>query len=168
MNDQDYEKALGNTISQLADLARQRDDIEIRIGKLKQLFHATLNMLPDEKRKQFDEAFETVGKLLESNNGSLTEAIRRILQAAPTSWLTAADVRDCLVKSGFNFAFYASNPLSSVSTTLRRLKPEEMMTSQIEGVTAYRWKRKPVGFPSGKRRHLRGSFGDHKPVTEDT
>jgi hypothetical protein len=57
------------------------------------------------------------------------------------NWLTATNVRDHLVGLGFDFSGYSTNPLASVSTTLRRMKPEEVETTTVDGgVTAYQWK----------------------------
>src|SRR5207253_3001518 len=66
------------------------------------------------------------------------DEIKKVLQNAAANWLTAAQVRDRLVNSGFDLTLYASNPLASVSTTLRRMKPQEVESSEIEGVAAYR------------------------------
>jgi len=40
----------------------------------------------------------------------------------------------------FDFSGYRSNPLASISTALRRFKPSDVETTEIAGVTAYRWK----------------------------
>jgi hypothetical protein len=140
MSQEEYEKVLNEAMARLGELARQRDELDLQIGKLRQFIYATLNMLPDERRKLFNDAFDLISKLSDSKSASLTEAIKGILRSGPRQWFTVTQVRDHLVRNGFDFSFYASNPLASVSTTLRRMKPEEVETGEVEGVAVYRWK----------------------------
>jgi hypothetical protein len=44
-----------------------------------------------------------------------------------------------LEAGGFDFSSYKSSPLASISTTLKRFKPEDVETAEIDGVAAYRW-----------------------------
>ena len=97
-------------------------------------------MLPDADRETFIKAFDSLAEGLKAKEASLKDAALKILHdAGPEQWLTTAQVRDRLVASGFDFSFYMSNPLASVSTTLRRMKPEEVDTAETEGVAAYRF-----------------------------
>jgi hypothetical protein len=150
MPKQDYNKVLAESIIKIGKLAGQRDELEIQIGKLRQFIYATLNMLTDEERKTFDDAVRAVGEMFDAKSASLVEAIRKALQDSPKKWFTAAEVRNRVVVTGFDFSLYTSNPLSSVATTLKRLKRQEVETSEIEGVAVYRWKeRKSLGSPTG-------------------
>jgi hypothetical protein len=141
MTDQDYKAALNAAMKRFSELCDQRDRIEVEMSKLRQFIHATENMLSDEERANHLAIIAMAMERAESKEVGLTEAIRRILQAETTgAWITVAQVRDRLVNSGFDFSGYMSNPLASVSTTMKRFKPEEIETIETEGVTAYRWK----------------------------
>lgn len=152
MVDQDYEKVLGEAMAKIAELATTRDAIDIELAKLRQFIFATLNMLPDEKRKFYERTFAESQKFVESRYASLTEAIKKVLQEFPNQYHTASQVRDRLVNQGFDFTYYTSNPLASVYTTLKRMKAEEVETSEIEGVAAFRWKLRPIVVVHSRRR----------------
>ena len=89
---------------------------------------------------------------------SLVGAVRRALRICYPAKLTCAQVRDQLRLGGFDFSAYESNPLPSVSTTLRRLKEAgEVALDESVTVATYQAKRpKNVGFekrdPSGSAR----------------
>src|SRR5262249_30273560 len=88
--------------------------------------------------------YEAQLEALASQMGGLTEAVKDALKLATISrgFVTATQVRDHLLKAGFDFSRYSSNPLASVNTTLRRFKADEIETSETEsGVTCYRWRR---------------------------
>lgn len=72
---------------------------------------------------------------------TLSECCRDILRQKG-DWMSAIQVRDSLMASGFNFSNYTSNPLSSIHTTLRRLAQEELETESRDGSQVYRWKAK--------------------------
>jgi len=159
MNEQDYTNALRDAFTKVMTLSTEREQIDIQLAKLKQYIFATINMLPDEKRDEWLQAFEDTGRAVESMTASLTEAIKRVLQDSPKQWLTVAQVRDRLKSRGFDFSLYASNPLSSVSTTLRRMKPREVETTEIEGVTSYRWNVRQSSISKAFREAKLKSFG---------
>ena len=138
MTSNDYHTILMDAFNRLGNLARQRDELEAEISKLRQFIRATMNMLPDDQRQQFDSYIDQLNAQ-ESAPGSLTDAVRTILQSDHI-WMTSAMVRDRLLARGFDFSRYTSNPLASVSTTLKRLDKKEVESTSIEGVRAYRWK----------------------------
>ena len=72
---------------------------------------------------------------------TLTECCRDILRRSG-QWLAAIDVRDALLATGFDFSKYTSNPLTSIHTTLKRLKESGEVEDKAdeEGPTFYRWK----------------------------
>ena len=107
---------------------------------------ATLEMLPDAERDGFATLFREALKEKQRQEAGLTEAIRRILQEHKR-WISVSEVRDRLVESGFDFSEYKANPLASISTTLKRMKPDEVETAQFEGVAAYRWIKRPARNP---------------------
>jgi hypothetical protein len=72
---------------------------------------------------------------------SLVEAVRKTLRTCYPTKLTSAQVRDRLRFEGFDFSSYETNPLPSVSTTLRRLKEAgEITRSESETVASYQAK----------------------------
>jgi hypothetical protein len=140
MSDTDYRAVLSAAMARLSAIATQMEALEIESAKLRQFIMATINMLPDAERETFVKAFDTLNEGMKAKEASLKEASLKILrEAGPVQWLTAAQVRDRLVTSGFDFSFYMSNPLASVSTTLRRMKPNEVEAAETEGVAAYRY-----------------------------
>lgn len=130
----------GETLVKLGFAIQSRDAAEVEIVKQKQFIVATLNMLSDVEKRQFSQRFQAAIQQEDARSASLTDAIRRVLQASGRNWMTVTQVRNNLVESGFDFTGYTANPLASISTTLRRLVPDEAETTKIETVAAYRWK----------------------------
>ena len=140
MTDTDYLRLVTEAFSKLTEMRRQRENIEVDIAKLKQFIVATANLLPDLQRLQVLANMQLVEDVERIAEAGLTEAVRNALRNHPRQWLTAAKVRDELVAASFDFSDYKSNPLASVSTTLRRMKSDEVETANVDGgVTAYRW-----------------------------
>jgi hypothetical protein len=167
MNDTYYQKILNDAVAKLTALAATRDTIEIELIKLRELIHATANMLSDDQQRSGYLAVLNTAMLRDGvRDASLVEAIRRVLQDARGKFLTATDVRDQLKTYGFDFSEYASNPLASISTTLRRFKQQDVLTKDIDGVAAYRWIFRfpfPRTGATGSPAHDSGMRGDEKP-----
>ena len=140
MTDADYLRVLEDAIQKLRGLALQQEEIELEANKLEQFIRATMNLLPQDARKKFDEQLAAINTFYTLATYSLTGAIRDALQKRYPDWLTVANVRDALVEMGFDFAGYKSNPLAAVSTTLRRLAADKSVEiAQVDGaVNAYR------------------------------
>ena len=153
MNDTDYKALLNDTLRKMMAVREETERLDIEAAKLRQFFFATLNMLPEDDRGTFIEILREVAEGRNIREGSLKDGIVAILREAAPEYLTVADVRDRLNESGFDFSHYTANPLASVSTTLKRMKPEEVESTSIEGVTAYRAK------PDAPIRHRRNPFG---------
>src|SRR6267378_4023309 len=157
MKDTDYKEVLNDTLRKMVAVREETERLDIEAAKLRQFFFATLNMLPEDERGMFMEIFREAAEGLNVREGSLKDAIVAILREATPKYLTVADVRDRLNKRGFDFSTYMANPLASVSTTLKRMKPEEVESTSIEGVTAYRAK------PDAPIRHRRNPFATSGP-----
>ena len=140
MDTPNYIAVAVDAMNKLEELQRKRDAIDAEALKLEQLVIATANMLPDETKSLLLRRMEILQALTQLREGGLTDAIRAILQAAPGDWLTVTNVRDRLISAGFDFSRYSTNPLASISTTLRRMKSEEVETTTMDGVAAFRWK----------------------------
>jgi hypothetical protein len=141
MDESQYLSLIQEAFSKLENLQRRRESIEAEAMKLEQLIAATANMLDDETKNVVMNRLEIHRELSRIRDVGLTDAIRAIVREKAGDWLTVTNVRDRLVSGGFDFAGYSTNPLASISTTLRRMKPEEVETTIIEGVAAYRWKK---------------------------
>jgi hypothetical protein len=138
MNATDYKAVLRDTLLKMGATHREKERLEVEAAKLRQFFRATLNMLPDGERNEFLKVFQEINEKFKTTESSLKDAIYNVLREEFPEFLTATDVRDHLRVKGFDFSGYTSNELASVSTTLRRFKPEEVETTSIEGVAAYR------------------------------
>src|SRR5207244_1255828 len=76
---------------------------------------------------------------------SLTTTVKSTLMASG-GWMTVAMIRDKLKETGFDFSEYKSNPLASVSSTLKRFTSADgIEVADVAGVTAYRYKRPTFG-----------------------
>jgi hypothetical protein len=142
MDDAHYLTLIHDAIAKLEKLQRDRESIEAEVMKLEQLIAAAANMLPDDTKDAAMQWMSNLRELSRLRDVGLTDAIRRVLRQRAGDWLTATNVRDRLFSLGFDFTAYSTNPLASISTTLRRMKPEEVDTTTVDGgVVAYRWKR---------------------------
>jgi hypothetical protein len=137
MTEADYRKPLEEALDRYAVLFAQKEALIAELLKLRQFIYATINMLPDNERGVYQAKLTEFSAL----TGGLTDAVRETLKLAAQrqTYFSASEVRNHLVKSGFDFSRYTSNPLASVNTVLRRFKPGEVETTTIEGVIAYRW-----------------------------
>ena len=164
MDDSHYLTLIEDAFTKLEKLQRDRESIEAEVMKLEQLIAATANMLPDDVKNVIMLRITNLRELFRLRDVGLTDAIRTILRQAD-GWLTVTNVRDRLVSLGFDFTEYSTNPLASISTTLRRLKPEEVDTSTVDGgVAAYRWKRLVDRVTSAQKAKLPLGFLSVRPM----
>jgi hypothetical protein len=139
MTESQYEQIITTSLSRFRDLYTQREEIDVELAKLRQFLYAALNLVPDSERDKWEvEVEETVSKLTR-NATSLAESIRKIYKDRPDTGYTVAGVREMLIEGGFDFSAYKSNPLSSISTTLRRMvETGELDTrTDMEGTTIF-------------------------------
>ena len=135
-----YISLVTNAIEAIENLRTQREAIDAEIMKQEQFISATATFLPTEERELIVDRLKTIHALHRVHQSGLTEAVRAVLSST-RDWMTAAQVRDHLISRGFDFSFYTSNPLASASTTLKRMKFEEVETGTTnDEVTIYRWK----------------------------
>lgn len=135
----DFKKLLEQSLQKYGALKISRDQLDSEMMKQMDFIRAVTHMLSDEDRKEFRDRINEAFENSRIKEAGLTESVRLVLQRARDQFLTAAQVRDHLVHSGFDFSEYSSNPLASVSTTLRRLKPEEVEAVEVRDVAAYKW-----------------------------
>jgi len=131
----DYVLLLNAAFKEYADLFVERQEVDLKLSQKEQFIRATVNMLPEDQRGIWESYLEK----LAGDYMGLSQAVRAVLQESPKRFHTATEVRKALEKSGFDFANYTTNPLSSVHAALKRLKPEEAEMEKVEGVMAWRW-----------------------------
>jgi hypothetical protein len=132
----DYNALLQQEFTEYSNMLRRRQEIDLELAQKEQFLRATINMLPEDGKKQ---SWEALLGAMSAGDVGLSDAIRNVLKTAPRRFLTATEVKQMLIKAGFDFSKYTTNPLSSVHAALKRLKPEEAEMSQIDGVMAWRW-----------------------------
>lgn len=140
MQSLDYKSILDTAFTSLGLALQAREKADTEIAKQKQFIAATLQMLSDEDRQRFAKNLREVIEKYDSRSAGLSQAIRRALSAIEPKYTTVAQLRDHLMNSGFDFSEYTANPLASISTTLRRMIPDEVETTSVGTVTAYRLK----------------------------
>jgi hypothetical protein len=139
MTPSEYEQLLAKSVQRFRDLYEQRQAIEVELIKLRQFIDATMVMVGQKERERWEaEMEELVGKMVASS-ASLADSIRRVFDDHPNYGFTASTIREMLLKAGFDFSSYTSNPLSSISTTLRRMVEmgEVKSGKDEEGTTVY-------------------------------
>lgn len=168
MRDTDYEVVLNDTLAKMSGVNREIERLEIEAAKLRQFFTATLNMLPDNARSEYVALFREMGETAAARETSLKRAIHHVLLDAYPQYLTVAEVRDRLGATAFDFSDYKSSPLASISTTLRRAKSQEIESTQIENVTAFRMRKNYIDRIKRLARRIgpTGTLSDMNPKNE--
>ena len=143
---------LESLLVERSELKKREKEIELKISALYQSLSGLLLYADamDQTDQKFAGLVKSIGELLLPSNssGTLTEACRNVLRTSPKKGMSAMDVRKALETSNFDFSGYTSNPLSSIHTTLRRLKEnEEAKEIVVEGTKFYKWIPKPVADP---------------------
>ena len=129
---QKYRDAANEGIKELEKLTAKKLEIESEISTLTQLIAGNIAILPASERSDLGLKFEAA----QAPSG-MTNAVIRTLSFK--EWRSAADVRDALVKSGYDLSTQA-NPLASIHTTLRRLVGNRVESKEDEGRMVYRRK----------------------------
>ena len=129
-----YFRIFTDAVNHRAELIRQRDALDIDIGKATQFIRATYPMLPANQQALAANVMEQI----EEESPGLKAAVRIILGTANGEWLTPPQLRDRIKESGIPVDL-GLNPLASIGTTLKRLLPSEIETKTLEnGQVAYR------------------------------
>jgi hypothetical protein len=126
-----YRKSFSELLHEIDVLVARRDKLDVQITNLKTLAEATYELMDGKEQAAYSEAL----KELHKSDQSLTEEIRRVLLlSAP---VTPTEIRDHLVRSGYDFSRYQSNPLVSIHSTLNRIKDELEIVTREDGTKAY-------------------------------
>jgi len=139
MTESQYEEIIRNSLQRFRDLYQQREEIDIELVKLRQFMYATVHMVPDKERVKWETEIGNAVQKMVASSASLADSVRRVFDDHPNYGFTASTIRGMLLEAGFDFSAYTSNPLSSISTTLRRMvEMGELRTmDDDEGVTIY-------------------------------
>jgi hypothetical protein len=136
---EEYRKTLTAARAELDSLVEQREEIERRIGQLKQAIVALVPLGEDEDKSAFGFDLKTIQ--VEVQAMGITDTCREILKAAGHG-MNPIEVKEKIVQLKPEFA-KQKNLMASVHTVLKRLVPAEV-SSFIgkEGETLYRWKQR--------------------------
>lgn len=131
------QKLMEDYLRDLAELAKQRDEIDGKMSLKEKAIRAHLGLIEDSEEERFWEnrLRQVVGH---SGRITLTEAVRRIVFGAGPKGLTAREVRDAVVQKYDSLQDY-NNPLAAVHTVLKRLcNGVDIEQFEREGIIAYR------------------------------
>jgi hypothetical protein len=126
-----YRKKFSALLREIKVLVARRDKLDLEITNLRALAEATYELLDEKEKVANSDAL----KELRKSDQSLTDEIRRVLVFHVP--VTPTEIRDHLVRSGYNFSRYQSNPLVSIHSTLNRLKDELDIVTREDGTKAY-------------------------------
>ena len=130
----DYFKMFSELVQRCNELTRQRDETDVEIAKIKQLIIATFPLIPEEKQK----LFRTEIDAMDEQSAGLLEAIKLVFSAHKGEWLTASKVHEYLLANRFDFRRYRANPLASITTTLKRMVPNLLDSTNSGSGTLYK------------------------------
>ena len=136
----EYIRIVGESLERFRLLSHHREQMDVELSKLRQFLYAALNMVSDDDaREKLEKEVTAVLQKTTASVASLAASIRRIFEEDSDTGYSIAGVRERLLESGFDFSSYKSNPLSSISTTLRRMVDTgELQTKEsTDGVSIY-------------------------------
>jgi hypothetical protein len=107
----DYRNELRRHRAALALLLSEREDIEIKIAKLKRKVAAFAELC--------DEG-DAVDPQVDLNLGGLTDVCKTAMRASRKEWMTIADIQETISELGFPLEQYKA-PAASITTTVNRL-----------------------------------------------
>ena len=121
MTEADYERIVNTSLNRFQELQEKREEIDVELAKLRQFLYAALDMIPEDQQERWKREIDAAVKKATAHTVSLAGAIRKIFASDQFTGWTSAGMRKQLIDAGFDFSSYTSNPLSSISTTLRRM-----------------------------------------------
>lgn len=139
MTESHYEQIIRESLRRFRELHNQREQADIELIKLKQFLYATLEMVDADRRSKWEENINGIVSSALPKTAPLAESIRKVFQENPNMVYSVGSIREKLTERGFDFSRYKSNPLSSISTTLRRMvETGELITTETtDGPTMF-------------------------------
>jgi hypothetical protein len=131
----DLEKNVAQLLGKSRELSKQADFIEGQRVQVNLALSSLVRLIPDEKwRKEIENEINSARR----KPAGLTETISRSLRDTWDS-LSASEMRDWLVREGFDLSEY-SQPLATISSTLRRLAASGRVAVTRRGRNvSYKW-----------------------------
>ena len=132
-----YKPSFRHWRAKLKQLAAKRDHIEAEIAKCEPVVKALAQSIEDPPERE--RALAEVESLVRSEG--FTDAIRRVLRDSRPWLLTPPEIRDQMIKGGFNLGAYKS-PLASIHAILTRLRNKGQVKRAVrdeDDKTAYFW-----------------------------
>ena len=131
----DLHKTIANLRGELRELVKKRSQIEGRMVNVNLALRSLA--LEIEEKDEREEVLREIAAARRKPAG-LTEAISNNLRQTPQS-LSANEVREWLEREGFDLSDY-SQPLATISVTLRRLAKSRRVRATREGrKVTYKW-----------------------------
>jgi hypothetical protein len=131
----DYSKILAELLSRRGQLIAQRDAAQLELLKVQQLILAIFPLLHDSKQKK---GYQQTIERIEAEAYGLQDAIKLVFSAHKGEWLSASNVRDFLIEMGYDLRRYHANPISSISTTLKRMVPDYLEAAETGSGATFR------------------------------
>jgi hypothetical protein len=116
----------------LAQMIRDKEEIEVAIAKAKRRVAAWAELCDDSETGEF---------VPDLDLGGLTEACRTVLRSSRKEWMTVADIQRDLRELGFALDSYKA-PAASITTTVNRMhEAGEVAVNRTSnpGATEYKW-----------------------------
>ena len=131
----DLDQTIAKLLGELRGLCKQRKHTEMRMVNVYLALRSLAREVKDEQERQ--ELLREIAAARRKPAG-LTEAISENLRQTPQS-LSANEVREWLEREGFDLSDY-SQPLATISVTLRRLEKSGRVKATREGrKVTYKW-----------------------------
>jgi hypothetical protein len=139
-----FQKRLKALLEEQKAIAKRNAAIQRQIVGVQQTVSGMMMYAEPETETDgnLDKAFQEILDLLPDgySGTSLIDTCRNVLKSKGSAWLSPREVRRALDAAKFDFSEYTSNPLSSIHTTLKRLKAGGEVEVKTEGgSTYYRW-----------------------------
>lgn len=136
----DYSELLDQTLSELGDKIRRRDELNSEIVKLTNTVRIVSEIVQENEERT--RRLQALLCWADITGPSLVGTVRVLLRDAGERGMTAIEIRDALETSGFDSSDM-TNPLASVHTTLKRLLMREEASSgnNRDGKRVYVWAR---------------------------
>jgi hypothetical protein len=132
----DDQKRMFQAIQEYGKVAKEKDELEIKLWRLASFIRASAGILPANERPKVEKAIASMF----SHAPGITEAVRMALRSHRGKWMSAPAIRDYLKDVGFDFSGYTGNPLTSIHIVAKRMTPREVDVNDSGDGVSYRWK----------------------------
>jgi hypothetical protein len=116
----DYDKLVRETLGRIQQIHDEREGMETELVQLEHLVLAASKFVGPLCFQVVKNRLDNLRDRDSIRKVGLSEAVEIVLRNANDP-ITVSEIRDRLMKGGFDFSEYMSNPLASISTTLKRL-----------------------------------------------